>query len=88
MSSLVCIHLTFHIVIFYSVEVRNSKSGGWQVDLDDDAIQQIDFGSSRTGGQDDVIEQSLFMEDGLQALEEIEKSAHNNFSISGIKSML
>jgi DNA-binding protein YbaB len=23
------------------------------------------------------------MEDGLQALEEIEKSAHNNFSISG-----
>ncbi|KAL3796388.1 hypothetical protein HJC23_004185 [Cyclotella cryptica] len=65
------------------VEVRNSISGGWQVDFDDDSIQQIDFGSSRAGGQDNVIEQSLFMEDGLQALEEIEKSTHNNFSISG-----
>jgi hypothetical protein len=65
----------------YTVEVRNSASGGWHGIYDDEAIQQIDFGTSRGGYHDDVIEQSLFMEDGLQALEEIEKSVHNNYSI-------
>jgi hypothetical protein len=48
---------------------------------DDEAIQQIEFLGARGGTQDDVIEQSLFMEDGLQALEEIENSVHNTYSI-------
>ena len=48
---------------------------------DEDALQQIDFGTSTAGSGSDVIEQSLFMEDGLQALEEIENSVHNNYSI-------
>jgi len=53
------------------VEVRNSASGGWHGVYDDDQLQAIDFGVS-TGGSDkgDVVEQSLFMEDGLQEIEE------------------
>ena len=65
------------------VEVRNSASGGWHGVYDDDAIQQIDFlGGPRSASENnDITEQSLFMEDGLQALEEIENSVHNNYSI-------
>ena len=48
---------------------------------DDEAIQQIDFLGSSRGGQDDVIEQSLFMEDGLQQLEEIENKHNSTYSI-------
>ena len=70
-----------HFLKFLSVEVRNSASGGWQCVYDEDALQQIEFCTSRGGGQDGVIEQSLFMEDGLQALEEIE-SEHMKYSIN------
>jgi hypothetical protein len=67
------------------VEVRTSASGGWHGIYDDEQMQAIDFGKSRGGGQqDDVIEQSLFMEDGLQGLEEIEESIHNDYSIGDV----
>ncbi len=67
------------------MEVRTSASGGWHGIYDDEQMQAIDFGTSRGGGQqDDVIEQSLFMEDGLQGLEEIEESIHNDYSIGDV----
>ena len=53
------------------VEVRNSASGGWHGVYDDDQLQAIDFGVSTSGSdKGDVVEQSLFMEDGLQEIEE------------------
>lgn len=64
-----------------TVEVRNSACGGWHGVYDDEAIQHIDFLGASKGDQDDVIEQSLFMEDGVKALEEIENSVHNTYSI-------
>ena len=52
------------------VEVRNSASGGWHGIYDDEQLQAIDFGVP-TGGEVDVVEQSLFMEEsGLQEIEE------------------
>lgn len=55
------------------VEVRNSASGGWHGVYDDEQLQAIDFGvpsTESTGNDnDDVVEQSLFMEDGLQEIE-------------------
>jgi len=48
---------------------------------DDDAIQHVDFGQTRDGGQGDVIESSLFMEDNVQDLENIENSVHNTYVI-------
>jgi hypothetical protein len=58
------------------VEVRNSASGGWHGVYDDEQLQAIDFGtpsSSGLAGDDDtqdVVEQSLFMEDGLKEIED------------------
>ncbi|KAL7550927.1 hypothetical protein ACHAWF_018117 [Thalassiosira exigua] len=63
------------------VEVRNSASGGWHGVYDDEQLQAIDFGvpsatnrghSSDEGvdGHQDVVEQSLFMEDGLKEIED------------------
>ena len=51
------------------VEVRNSASGGWHGIYDDEQLQVIDFGVS-TGYKDNVVEQSLFMEDDLKEIEE------------------
>jgi len=51
------------------VEVRNSASGGWHGVYDDEQLQAIDFGV-HSGDADDVVEQSLFMEEGLQEIEE------------------
>mmetsp|Transcript_4306 Transcript_4306/g.7213 ORF Transcript_4306/g.7213 Transcript_4306/m.7213 type:complete len:974 (-) Transcript_4306:367-3288(-) len=51
------------------VEVRNSVSGGWHGIYDDEQLQVIDFGVS-TGYKDNVVEQSLFMEDDLKEIEE------------------
>jgi hypothetical protein len=56
------------------VEVRNSASGGWHGIYDDEQLQVIDFGMS-TGYKDNVVEQSLFMEDDLKEIEEA--SNHN-----------
>jgi len=54
------------------VEVRNSASGGWHGVYDDEQLQAIDFGvpSGSSGDKDDVVEQSLFMEDGLKEIED------------------
>ena len=52
------------------VEVRNSASGGWHGVYDDEQLQAIDFGVPSGSGSDDVVEQSLFMEDGLKEIEE------------------
>ena len=53
------------------VEVRNSASGGWHGVYDDEQLQAIDFGvPSGDTDNNDVVEQSLFMEDGLKEIEE------------------
>jgi len=53
------------------VEVRNSASGGWHGIYDDEQLQAIDFGVPTGNTTDDVVEQSLFMEDdGLHEIEE------------------
>jgi len=55
------------------VEVRNSASGGWHGVYDDEQLQAIDFGvpTGGGGGEVNVVEQSLFMEEsGLQEIEE------------------
>ncbi len=56
------------------VEVHNSASGGWHSVYDDEQLQAIDFGVSDghgSGGDDkDVMEKSLFMENGLKEIEE------------------
>mmetsp|Transcript_18500 Transcript_18500/g.26282 ORF Transcript_18500/g.26282 Transcript_18500/m.26282 type:complete len:1165 (-) Transcript_18500:84-3578(-) len=57
------------------VEVRNSASGGWHGVYDDDQLQVIDFGMS-TGYRDNVVEQSLFMEDDLKEIEEASSIDH------------
>mmetsp|Transcript_25722 Transcript_25722/g.55335 ORF Transcript_25722/g.55335 Transcript_25722/m.55335 type:complete len:1259 (+) Transcript_25722:193-3969(+) len=51
------------------VEVRNSASGGWHGVYDDEQLQAIDFGVP-SGDAVDVVEQSLFMEGGLQEIED------------------
>ena len=60
------------------VEVRNSASGGWHGVYDDEQLQAIDFGVPTNNDSDDVVEQSLFMEDGLQ---EIEEGLDNHYEI-------
>ncbi|EJK50127.1 hypothetical protein THAOC_30935, partial [Thalassiosira oceanica] len=53
--------------------VRNSASGGWHGVYDDEQLQAIDFGvpTGGGGGEVNVVEQSLFMEEsGLQEIEE------------------
>ncbi|KAL7527316.1 hypothetical protein ACHAXR_005607 [Thalassiosira sp. AJA248-18] len=52
------------------VEVRNSASGGWHGVYDDEQLQAIDFGVPTGTDKDDVVEQSLFMEDGLKEIED------------------
>eukprot|EP00585_Thalassiosira_rotula_P011336 CAMPEP_0196133664 /NCGR_PEP_ID=MMETSP0910-20130528/2793_1 /TAXON_ID=49265 /ORGANISM="Thalassiosira rotula, Strain GSO102" /LENGTH=1170 /DNA_ID=CAMNT_0041393411 /DNA_START=157 /DNA_END=3669 /DNA_ORIENTATION=+ len=55
------------------VEVRNSASGGWHGVYDDEQLQAIDFGvpsSNGAGDNDDVVENSLFMEESLQEIED------------------
>lgn len=54
-----------------AVEVRNSASGGWHGIYGEEQLQSIDFGTP-SGDKDDVVQQSLFMDD---ALEEIEDSS-------------
>jgi len=63
------------------VEVRNSASGGWHGVYDDDQLQVIDFGMS-TGYKDNVVEQSLFMEDDLK---EIEEASIDHYEIGDIE---
>jgi len=62
------------------VEVRQSASGGWHGLYDDDQLQVIEFGMS-TGYKDNVVEQSLFMEDDLK---EIEEASIDNYEIGDI----
>jgi len=61
------------------VEVRQSASGGWHGVYDDDQLQVIEFGMA-TGYTDNVVEQSLFMED----LQEIEEASIDNYEIGDI----
>ncbi len=63
------------------VEVRNSASGGWHGIYDDEQLQVIDFGMS-TGYKDNVVEQSLFMEDDLK---EIEEASIDHYEIGDIE---
>jgi len=63
------------------VEVRNSASGGWHGVYDDEQLQVIDFGMS-TGYKDNVVEQSLFMEDDLK---EIEEASIDHYEIGDIE---
>ena len=63
------------------VEVRNSASGGWHGVYDDDQLQVIDFGMP-TGYRDNVVEQSLFMEDDLKLIEE---ASIGNYEIGDIE---
>lgn len=63
------------------VEVRNSASGGWHGVYDDEQLQVIDFGMS-TGYKNNVVEQSLFMEDDLK---EIEEASVDNYEIDDIE---
>jgi hypothetical protein len=48
------------------VEVRNSASGGWHGAYDNEHVSSIDFGVPG----DDIAEQSLFMEDDVQQIED------------------
>jgi hypothetical protein len=52
-----------------AVEVRNSASGGWHGTYGEEQLQSIDFGTP-SGEKDDVVQQSLFMDDALEEIEE------------------
>ena len=66
------------------VEVRNSASGGWHGIYDDEQLQAIDFGMS-TGYKDNVVEQSLFMEDDLKEIEEASNPSRHNPSLDNFE---
>ncbi|KAK1749078.1 hypothetical protein QTG54_001017, partial [Skeletonema marinoi] len=77
----VAIALCFMQDLNVMVEVRNSASGGWHGVYDDEQLQVIDFGMS-TGYKDNVVEQSLFMEDDLK---EIEEASIDHYEIGDIE---
>lgn len=52
-----------------AVEVRNSASGGWHGIYGEEQLQSTDF-VTPSGDKDDVVQQSLFMDDALEEIEE------------------